>query len=149
MAHSKRHNRSSTPERSITETAPKASFIMLFTGLFLLTIATAASLSSTMPADLSFFAAPISLFLGIIIGGFYCGKRLEGSQGYCCAAISATIVSAILLSCKLFIPAPKSSMTLAASIISNLFIIISALIGALTASKLPSRRRKRKSKNRR
>ena len=79
---------------------------MLLTGLFLLLIMTAASADAPSPAELAPFLAPTALFFGIGAGGFFCGARLHGSEGYACAAISAAMLTALLLAVKLLIPAP-------------------------------------------
>ena len=148
MAHAKRYTLGNHTERSIFQTAPKASLIMLLTGLFLLLIMTVAATGSVSPTALTSILAPIALFIGVAVGGFFSGTWLEGSRGYACAGVSAVIVAAILLAAKLFIPIPDESHPFAVGIFLNLLIIISAFLGVLISSRMPKRKRRRKTKHR-
>ncbi len=148
MAYAEKHSHGARTERSITETAPKASLIMLFTGLFLLLIMTATSANAPSPTELSPIMAPVALHLGIAVGGFFCGVRLQGADGYACAAISAAILTALLLAVKLLIPAPDECLTFAVGVILHLLTVLSAILGALLASRMPKRKRRKKSKYR-
>ena len=148
MSHAKKHSHGTKAERSITQTAPKASLIMLLTGLFLLSIMTAVATGCASPTALTSILAPIALFLGVAVGGFLCGAWLDGASGYACGAISAAIVAMILLAVKLFIPAPDGSHPFAVGLFLNLLIILSAMLGVLLSSRMPKRKRRRKSKHR-
>ena len=148
MAHAERRSHGARSERSITETAPKASLIMLLTGLFLLLIMTAVSADTPSPTGLSPILAPVALFSGIAVGGFFCGVRLQGADRYACAAISAAILTVLLLSVKLLIPSPDDRLTFPLGVILHLLTILSAIVGALIASRLPKRKHRKKSKYR-
>ena len=149
MAYAEKHSHAARTERSITETAPKASLIMLLTGLFLLLIMTAVSANTPSPTELSPILAPLALYLGIAVGGFFCGLRLHGADGYACAAISAAILTALLLAVKLLIPAPDECLTFSVGVILHLLTVLSAILGALLAGRMPKRKRRNKSKYRR
>ena len=148
MAHAEKRSRGARAERSISETAPKASLIMLLTGLFLLLIMTLSSANAPSPTELSPILAPVALFLGIAVGGFFCGTRLQGGEGYACAALSAAILTALLLAVKLLIPAPDERLSLAVGVTLHLLTVLTAILGALIAGRLPKRRRRKKSKYR-
>ena len=148
MAHAEKHSHGARAERSITETAPKASLIMLLSGLFLLFIMTVASANSPSPTELSPILASTSLFLGIAVGGFFCGVRLNGAERYACAAISAAILTALLLAVKILIPAPDECLTFAVRVFLHLLTVLIAVLGALIASRMPKKKRRKKSKYR-
>lgn len=148
MARAEKRSQGSHAERSIFETAPKASLIMLLTGLFLLLVMAAAATNTPSPAELSPILAPIALLLGIAVGGFFCGVRLQGAEGYACAAISAAILTALLLAVKLLIPAPIERLTFAMGAILHLLTVLTAILGTLIAGRMPKRKRRKKSKYR-
>lgn len=148
MAHANNHTHITPAERSITETAPKATFIMLLSGLFLLLIMTVISANSSTPAELSKILGPLSLYAGIGSGGFFCGMRLRGADKFVCAVVSATALTAVLLAVKIIIPAPEERLSLVFGVIFHILAILIAIMGALVADKLPKRKRRKKSKHR-
>lgn len=138
---SKRQRASS---HSIIETALKAAFLMLCTGLVVLLISAALCLRSPSPLALSRPLALFSLFIGVLAGGFLCGKRLDGASGYVSAAVATVLLAVLMLISKLFLHAPAERNELLLSVILHLATIFASLSGALVArnSKLGRRRKK-------
>ena len=148
MVHSKKREHGTPSVRSITETAPKASLIMLFTGLFVLFVTALFASGTPAPADLSVFLAPAALFLGTTAGGFYCGLRLRGGEGCACAAASSAMLAAVLLLSKLFIAAPKDKLSFTLAVILHLLTVLTAVAGAVIAGRAPKKKRRKKTRNR-
>ena len=148
MSHAEKHNHGAPSKRSITETAPKATLIMLLSGLFLLLLLTASSVNSPAPADLSAIVGPLALFISVTIGGIFCGMRLQGADKYACAALSAAIMTAILLAAKLLISAPEDRFSPAVGMIFHLLTVLFSILGALVAGRFQGTARRKKSKHR-
>lgn len=148
MSHSEKNVRGTPDTRSIPRIAPKASLIMLLSGLFLLFLSTLSVINTPAPAELTVFLAPISLFAGTVSGGFYCGLRLQGTEGYACAAISAAILTALLLAVKIIVPAPVDVQSLTFTVIFHILTVFAAVAGVFAANRIPKKRRRKKSRNR-
>ncbi len=146
MAHSDKHRRNASDSHSISETAPKASLIMLLSGLFLLSAFAFFIRNSPSPAELAVYFAPTALLIGVVIGGFYCGTRLKGGESYASAILSVALVTAILLAVKLFIPAPESRSALIVGIILHLMSVAAVTLGTFLANTKGRQRRRKKPK---
>ena len=134
MARSDKRKRNATDSHSIFETAPKASLIMLFSGLFVLFVLTLLIINSPSPTELSVFLAPASLLSGAAFGGLFCGMRLKGGRGCACAVLSALLVTSILLVARLFVPASLSRSSSVTFTILHLSTLGAAALGTVPAN---------------
>lgn len=148
MSYKEKHAHNTQPRRSILQTAPKASLIMLFSGLFLLLIITAISVNSANPTENATISAPAVLFVACVIGGVFCGTRFQSPQKYACAAVSSFIIISLLLLAKLFIYAPQDRTPFSIAIALHLVTFPAVMLGTAIVGKFPKKRRRKKSKYR-
>ena len=148
MSQTVKRSRGVPVARSIYETAPKAFLIMLFSGLFLLLIITAFISNTVSPVELTALAAPSALIAGCIIGGFFCGKRLRGADSVVGAVLSSAVLTASLLAAKIFITPPDDRLGFIVTLLLHLLTVAVSALSALSASRVPQRRRRKKFKHR-
>ncbi len=146
MAHSDKRRHNAGASHSVIETAPKASLFMLLSGLFLLSAFAFFIRNSPSPAELAVYFAPAALLVGAVMGGFFCGTRLSGGESYASAILSVALVAAILLTIKLFVPAPESRSALIVCIILHMLAVAAAMLGAFSANTRRKSRRRKKQK---
>ena len=148
MAHSDKRKHQAGDSHSISETAPKASLIMLLSGLFLLSAFTFFIRNSPSPSELAVHLAPAALIIGAALSGFFCGTRLNGGEGYTSAILSVAIVTVIILGARIFIPAPTNRSAMLTSIIFHLLTVAADMLGTFLASTKGKQKRRKKPKNR-
>lgn len=146
MARSDKRRHQAGASHSISETAPKASLIMLLSGLFLLSAFTFFIRNSPSPAELAVHFAPAALLIGAVIGGLFCGARLKGGEGYASAILSTAIIAAMLLAARIFIPAPADRSAMPVTVIFHLLMVAAVTLGTFIANAKGKQRRRKKPK---
>ncbi len=124
-------NRNSQTRHNIIETAPKATLLMLLTGLFILFLGALFTRNTTSPTSLSAPIAYLALYAGTTLGGFFCASRLEGSSGITSALISSSLFCLLIILAKAFIESPPTPNVFSVSLITHLLIPLSSVAGAL------------------
>lgn len=139
--------RNSKNQHTIIETAPKATLLMLLTGLFILFVGAFFIQRLDSPVALSKPFAYLALYVGAALGGTFCAARMDENLGIASSLIASSILCILLILAKAFIKAPDSTNGWLISIISHLLIPISAILGALICKRLKTNKEIKKRKN--
>ncbi len=140
--------RKPTTAHSITKTAPKAALISLLSGLLILLISTFFALRAQSPVTLARPLGMASLYIGTLIGGFYCADRLEGGQAYLSSAIASAMLLLLTIAAKFVLPPTANETSDPVFVITHASIIVSSLLGTLIGLYRPIRRKKHKKHSR-
>ena len=139
--------RNSKNQYTIFETAPKATLLMLLTGLFILFVVAFFIQKLDSPIALSTPFAIFALYSGAISGGVFCSHRLHGRQALACAVISSAVICVMIIIAKAFIEAPQYPNGFVTSLITHLSIPIIAIVGALIGGRIKTNKEFKKRKN--
>ena len=139
--------RNSKTRHTVIETAPKATLLMLLTGLFILFAGAFFIQKLDSPIALSTPFAIFALYSGAISGGVFCSHRLHGRQALACAVISSAVICVMIIIAKAFIEAPQYPTGFVTSLITHLSILIIAIIGALIGGRIKTNKEFKKRKN--
>ena len=137
--------RNSKNQYTIFETAPKATLLMLLTGLFILFVGAFFIQKLDSPVAFSKLFAPFALYLGAAVGGAFCASRMDGKLSLSSALIASSILCIILILAKAFVAEPNDPRGALISFIAHLLIPLTALLGAWIGNRL---RIKKEIKNR-
>ena len=137
--------RNSKTQHTVIETAPKATLLMLLTGLFILFVGAFFIQKIDSPVAFSELFAPFALYLGAAVGGAFCASRMDGKLSLSSALIASSILCIILILAKAFVAEPNDPRGALISFIAHLLIPITALLGAWICNRL---RIKKEIKNR-
>ena len=74
--------RNSKTRHTVIETAPKATLLMLLTGLFILFVGAFIIQKLDSPVALSEPLALTALYLGTAVGGAFCASRMDGNLSF-------------------------------------------------------------------
>ena len=132
---------------TVIETAPKATLLMLLTGLFVLFVGAFFIQKLDSPIALSTPFAIFALYSGAISGGVFCSHRLHGRQALACAVISSAVICVMIIIAKAFIEAPQYLNGFVTSLITHLSIPIIAIVGALIGGRIKTNKEFKKRKN--
>ena len=139
--------RNSKTQHTVIETAPKATLLMLLTGLFILFAGAFFIQKLDSPIALSTPLAIFALYSGAISGGVLCSHRLHGRQALACAVISSAVICVMIIIAKAFIEAPQYLNGFVTSLITHLSIPIIAIVGALIGGRIKTNKEFKKRKN--
>ena len=139
--------RNSKNQYTIFETAPKATLLMLLTGLFILFAGAFFIQKLNSPIALSTPFAIFALYSGAISGGVFCSHRLHGRLALACAVISSAVICVMIIIAKAFIEAPQYLNGFVTSLITHLSIPVLAIVGALIGGRIKTNKEIKKRKN--
>ena len=126
--------RNSKTRHTVIETAPKATLLMLLTGLFIFFDSLIQKLDS--PVAFSEPLALTALYLGTAVGGAFCASRMEGRLSLSTALAASAILCVLLILAKAFVAEPKDPNGTLISFITHLLVPVSAVLGALICNRL-------------
>ena len=139
--------RNSKTRHTIIETAPKATLLMLLTGLFILFVGAFFIQKLDSPVALSEPLALTALYLGTAVGGAFCASRMEGRLSLSTALAASAILCVLLILAKAFVAEPKDPNGTLISFITHLLVPISAVLGALICNRLKIKKEIKNRKN--
>ncbi len=132
--------RNSKNQHTIIETAPKATLLMLLTGLFILFVGAFFIQRLDSPVALSEPLALIALYLGTAVGGAFCASRMDGKLSLSSALIASAILCVLLILAKAFVAEPENPNGSLTSFITHLLVPLSAVLGALICNRLKNKK---------
>ncbi len=139
--------RNSKKRHTIIETAPKATLLMLLTGLFILFIGAFFVQRLDSPVALSEPLALIALYFGGAVGGAFCASRMDGKLSLSSALIASAILCVLLILAKAFVAEPEDPNGALISFITHLLVPLSAVLGALLCNRLKDKKETKNRKN--
>lgn len=139
--------RNSKTRHTVIETAPKATLLMLLTGLFILFVGAFFIQKLDSPIALSEPLALTALYLGTAVGGAFCASRMEGRLSLSTALAASAILCVLLILAKAFVAEPKDPNGALISFITHLLIPLSAVLGALICNRLKTKKEIKNRKN--
>jgi CDP-diglyceride synthetase len=116
---------------TVIETAPKATLLMLLTGLFILFLGALIVRNSASPTLFSAPIAYIALYTGNVLGGFFCSSKLEGTRAATCALASSALLCLLIILAKAFVEPAEEQNGFLISLLTHLLVPLSSVAGAL------------------
>lgn len=139
--------RNSKTRHTVIETAPKATLLMLLTGLFILFVGAFFIQKLDSPVALSEPLALTALYLGTAVGGAFCASRMDGNLSFPSALAASAILCVLLILAKAFVAEPEDPNGAWISFITHLLIPLSAVLGALICNRLKIKKEIKNRKN--